>query len=92
MPTYAYRCTACGTEFDIYQRFDEDALTECPTCGAALRKLFSPTGIVFKGSGFYRTDSRAAKGSSGATGKESSGGASKRPSSGGKASPAAKAS
>jgi putative FmdB family regulatory protein len=85
MPTYAYRCTACGTEFDIYQRFDEDALTECPTCGAALRKLFSPTGIVF-------TDSRAAKGSSGATGKESSGAASKRPSSGGKASPAAKAS
>lgn len=59
MPTYAYRCTRCGEEFDVYQRFDEDALTECPRCDAPLRKLFQPTGIVFKGSGFYRTDSRS---------------------------------
>jgi len=58
VPTYAYRCTACGNEFDIYQRFDEASLTNCPACDAPLRKLFSPTGIVFKGSGFYRTDSR----------------------------------
>lgn len=68
MPTYAYRCTECGTEFDIYQRFDEDSLTNCPRCDATLRKLFSPTGIVFKGSGFYRTDSR--KGSSTSTSKD----------------------
>lgn len=61
MPTYAYRCTACGNEFDIYQRFDEESLTTCPVCDAPLRKLFSPSGIVFKGSGFYRTDSRTQK-------------------------------
>ncbi|MDN5557846.1 MAG: FmdB family transcriptional regulator [Ruaniaceae bacterium] len=58
MPTYAYRCTQCGEAFDIYQRFDEDSLTECPACSGRLRKLFTPTGIVFKGGGFYRTDSR----------------------------------
>lgn len=69
MPTYAYRCTSCSEEFDVYQRFDEDALTECPRCEAPLRKLFHPTGIVFKGSGFYRTDSR----SSGASSKKSTG-------------------
>lgn len=59
MPTYAYRCTKCGDEFDIYQRFDEESLTVCPKCDGRLRKLFTPTGIQFKGSGFYRTDSRA---------------------------------
>ncbi len=64
MPTYAYRCTTCATEFDVYQRFDEDALTTCPSCSGQLRKLFSPAGIVFKGSGFYRTDSRSSTGSS----------------------------
>lgn len=58
MPTYAYRCTQCAEEFDIYQRFDEESLTNCPRCDAPLRKLFSPSGIVFKGQGFYRTDSR----------------------------------
>lgn len=58
MPTYAYRCTECGTEFDVYQSFDEDPLTSCPTCAGIVRKLFSPAGVVFKGSGFYRTDSR----------------------------------
>lgn len=65
MPTYAYRCTECGEEFDIYQRFDEESLTDCPNCGAKLRKLFSPSGIVFKGQGFYRTDSRSTKSKSG---------------------------
>lgn len=59
MPTYAYRCTECDEAFDIYQRFDEDSLTTCPRCGGKLRKIFTPTGIQFKGSGFYRTDSRA---------------------------------
>ena len=58
MPTYGYRCTSCGTEFDIYQRFDEESLTQCPSCHGPLRKLFTPSGIVFKGGGFYRTDSR----------------------------------
>lgn len=60
MPTYSYRCTACGHAFDIYQGFDEDSLTVCPECEGRLRKLFSPAGVVFKGSGFYRTDSRSA--------------------------------
>ncbi len=59
MPTYSYRCTACQNAFDIQQAFTDDSLTECPTCGGALRKLFSAVGVTFNGSGFYRTDSRA---------------------------------
>lgn len=59
MPTYSYRCTACEHAFDIYQGFDEDALTVCPACEGALRKVYTPAGVVFKGSGFYRTDSRS---------------------------------
>lgn len=59
MPTYAYRCTACGHAFDAQQSFTDPSLTECPVCGRTLRKVFSPVGVVFKGSGFYRTDSRA---------------------------------
>lgn len=58
MPTYAYRCTSCAGQFDVYQRFDEASLTECPSCQGPVRKLFTPTGVVFKGSGFYRTDNR----------------------------------
>ena len=58
MPTYEYACTECGHQFEIVQSFSEDALTECPECGAALRKVFGSVGIVFKGSGFYKTDSR----------------------------------
>ncbi|WP_447925671.1 FmdB family zinc ribbon protein [Georgenia muralis] len=58
MPTYAYRCTVCGHEFEAKQSFSDDALTVCPECGGALRKLFSSVGVVFKGSGFYRNDSR----------------------------------
>ena len=58
MPTYAYRCADCGHAFDTYQQFSEAALTECPECGGKLRKLFNSVGVVFKGSGFYRTDSR----------------------------------
>ena len=59
MPTYSYACTACDNRFDIVQSFSDDSLTECPECTGKLRKLFNSVGIVFKGSGFYRTDSRS---------------------------------
>lgn len=58
MPTYSYACTECDNKFDIVQSFSDDALTTCPACSGKLRKLFNSVGIVFKGSGFYRTDSR----------------------------------
>ena len=58
MPTYAYACTACEHRFEIVQSFVDDSLTECPECTGRLRKLFNAVGVVFKGSGFYRTDSR----------------------------------
>ena len=58
MPTYSYECTECGNRFDIVQGFADDALTTCEKCSGRLRKLFNSVGIVFKGSGFYRTDSR----------------------------------
>ncbi|UGT64444.1 FmdB family zinc ribbon protein [Nocardia asteroides] len=58
MPTYSYACTQCDNRFDIVQSFSDDSLTECPECTGRLRKLFNSVGIVFKGSGFYRTDSR----------------------------------
>lgn len=63
MPTYQYACNACSNQFDIVQKFSDDALTECPSCAGDLRKVFSAVGIVFKGSGFYRTDSRASSSS-----------------------------
>lgn len=67
MPTYEYRCKSCGHQFDIVQSFSDDALTECPSCGeATLKKVFGNVGITFKGSGFYKTDSRSA-GSFGST-------------------------
>jgi putative FmdB family regulatory protein len=63
VPTYQYACTECGHGFEQFQSFSDEALTECPTCGGRLRKVFNSVGIVFKGSGFYRNDSReAAKG------------------------------
>jgi putative FmdB family regulatory protein len=65
VPTYSYTCTECDNKFDAVQAFSDDALTECPSCDGRLRKLFGKVGVVFKGSGFYRTDSReAAKASS----------------------------
>ena len=64
MPTYSYRCTECDSAFDIVQAFTDETLTVCPTCGGKLRKVFSPVGVTFSGSGFYRTDSRAAASSS----------------------------
>ena len=58
MPTYQYACTACDHEFEVVQAFTDSSLTECPQCGGKLRKLFGAVGVVFKGDGFYRTDSR----------------------------------
>ena len=63
MPTYQYRCTACDHQFEAVQSFSDASLTTCPACSGALRKVFSSVGIVFKGSGFYRTDSRSGSGS-----------------------------
>jgi len=58
VPTYQYTCTECGEPNETVQKFSDEPLTVCPACGGRLRKVFSPVGIVFKGSGFYRTDSR----------------------------------
>ena len=89
MPTYQYRCTECGGELEAVQKFTDDPLTVHEDCGGRLRKVFSPVGIVFKGSGFYRTDSRkgstasepastsAASTSSGDSSSSSSGGGDK---------------
>jgi putative FmdB family regulatory protein len=66
MPTYEYSCRDCGESLEVTQAFTDDALTECPKCGGSLRKVFGAVGIVFKGSGFYKTDNRSGtKGSSG---------------------------
>jgi putative FmdB family regulatory protein len=59
VPTYEYACAECGERLEAVQKFSDDPLTECPACKGRLRKVFSPVGIVFKGSGFYRTDSRS---------------------------------
>ena len=73
MPTYEYACTDCGTHVEVVQSMSAEPLTTCSVCGGRLRKVFSPVGIVFKGSGFYRTDSRAASRAAdgGTRGKES---------------------
>jgi putative FmdB family regulatory protein len=91
VPTYEYACAACEERLEAVQKFSDDPLTECPACGGRLRKVFSPVGIVFKGSGFYRTDSRSsANGSkvngsspsdSSAAGEKSSGADAKSPAS-----------
>lgn len=67
MPTYQYACTACDHRFDAVQSFSDASLTECPECGGKLRKLYGSVGVVFKGSGFYRTDSRSENKSSSTT-------------------------
>ncbi|MFE1729747.1 FmdB family zinc ribbon protein [Streptomyces bacillaris] len=64
MPTYQYQCTECGEGFEAVQKFTDDALTVCPSCDGRLKKVFSAVGIVFKGSGFYRNDSRGSSSSS----------------------------
>lgn len=72
MPTYSYACTECGNRFDAVQAFSDNALTTCPQCAGRLRKLFGSVGVVFKGSGFYRTDSRdSAKSSTNGSAKSS---------------------
>ncbi len=74
MPTYTYQCENCGIRFDQYQRFSEEPLLICPECNeAALRKVYQPVGIVFKGKGFYATDNRSPSGQSYHSDKEDSG-------------------
>ncbi|SFS17741.1 putative regulatory protein, FmdB family [Microbacterium sp. cf046] len=86
MPTYAYACKQCGHRFDAVQSFADPTLTECPECGGELRKEYGSIGVTFNGSGFYRTDSRAAEkkssdsGSSGSSSSGSSSGGSSAPS------------
>src|SRR5215472_12893892 len=73
VPTYEYACTECGDRLEVVQRFSDDPLTVCAACGGRLRKVFSPVGIVFKGSGFYRTDSRSSTATAGANGNGKAG-------------------
>ena len=74
MPTYEYRCKECGEELEVVQSFTDDALTVCPTCAGPLRKVFGNIGVTFKGSGFYRTDSRPASTKAGSNGDSGGGG------------------
>jgi putative FmdB family regulatory protein len=71
VPTYQYQCTECGEGLEAVQKFTDNALTECPNCGGRLKKVFSAVGIVFKGSGFYRNDSRGSSSSSSPASKSS---------------------
>jgi putative FmdB family regulatory protein len=64
VPTYGYRCEQCGQEFDVWQRMSDEAKADCPSCGSPGKRLFFPAGIVFKGGGFYKTDSRKSGGDS----------------------------
>jgi putative FmdB family regulatory protein len=77
VPTYQYACTECGHELEAVQKFTDDPLTQCPSCAGKLRKVFSAVGVVFKGSGFYRTDSRG-KNSAAEAGSSSSGSSSEK--------------
>jgi putative FmdB family regulatory protein len=76
VPTYSYACTECDNRFDAVQAFSDDALTTCPECSGRLRKLFGNVGVVFKGSGFYRNDSREASKSSASSSNGASNGSS----------------
>jgi putative FmdB family regulatory protein len=82
VPTYQYACTACGHQLEVVQSFTDSALTVCPECEGSLRKLFSGVGVVFKGSGFYRTDSRASSSKPASNSGSSSGSSSSGSSSG----------
>ncbi|GAB3803870.1 zinc ribbon domain-containing protein [Humibacter antri] len=77
MPTYSYKCSECGHAFDIHQSFSDSALKTCPECGGELRKVFGSVGVTFKGSGFYRTDSRSGASQSSPAKKDASGSESK---------------
>jgi putative FmdB family regulatory protein len=83
VPTYSYACTECGDRFDVVQAFTDDTLTTCEKCSGRLRKLFNSVGVVFKGSGFYRTDSRESgkKSSSSSNGSSTNGSSSSESSS-----------
>ncbi|MER7506201.1 FmdB family zinc ribbon protein [Nonomuraea pusilla] len=72
MPTYQYACNDCGEQLEVVQKFSDDALTVCPKCEGNLRKVFSAVGIVFKGSGFYRTDNRTSSSSTSSSTSSSS--------------------
>ena len=72
MPTYEYRCTDCGELHEVVQSFSDAPLTTCPSCSGALKKVFSPVGISFKGSGFYKTDSRSSSSDNGSSSGDSS--------------------
>ncbi|SDM31706.1 putative regulatory protein, FmdB family [Nonomuraea maritima] len=77
MPTYQYACNDCGEQLEVVQKFTDDALTVCPKCEGNLRKVFSAVGIVFKGSGFYKTDNRSSSSSSSKPSSSSSSSSSK---------------
>jgi putative FmdB family regulatory protein len=79
VPTYQYACTGCADRLEVVQKFTDDPLTVCVACGGRLRKIFSPVGIVFKGSGFYRTDSRSGQKSSEPAAASANGSDSKKP-------------
>jgi putative FmdB family regulatory protein len=81
VPTYQYQCTECGEGLEAVQKFTDDALTECPQCGGRLKKVFSAVGIVFKGSGFYRNDSRGSSSGSSQAAKPAASGTSSNSSS-----------
>jgi putative FmdB family regulatory protein len=74
VPTYQYTCTGCGEPVEALQKFTDEPLTVCAACGGRLRKVFSPVGIVFKGSGFYRTDSRNGSGATAPAAKDKTSG------------------
>ena len=86
MPIYPYACTACGHTFEVQQSFTDPSLTQCPECSGRLRKVFSSVGVVFKGSGFYRTDSRSNGTVTAGSGASSDGGGSTSTGSGSSAS------
>ena len=90
MPTYQYRCTACGHDLEAVQKFTDVALTECPNCGGSLRKVFNAVGVVFKGSGFYRTDSRNGAGNGDGSGSADKAGAGEKTKSDGESKPGTK--
>ncbi|UBU12516.1 FmdB family zinc ribbon protein [Nonomuraea gerenzanensis] len=77
MPTYQYACNDCGEQLEVVQKFTDDALTVCPNCQGNLRKVFSAVGIVFKGSGFYKTDNRSSSSSSSSSSTSTSSSSSK---------------
>ncbi len=92
MPTYQYACSACQHEFEVFQAFSESSLTHCPECNGQLRKVYSAVGVVFKGSGFYKTDSKSESKPASPISKESTGakeGTGKKPTT--ESTPAAKA-